>query len=59
MKNMSGLKLPSSLDLGTVLPGHYGESMLPLSSSELAFLTLSFTEKSLSNGFFLLKEGNS
>lgn len=32
IKNNVNLKLPKSLDLGTVLPGHYGESALALSS---------------------------
>jgi hypothetical protein len=33
--------------------------VLPLFSNEPAFLTLSLTQKSVSNGFFLLKEGGS
>ena len=59
MKGNSGLKFPSSLDLGTALPGHYAECVLPLSSTEIAFLTLKLSAKTLSNGFFLVNEGSS
>jgi hypothetical protein len=43
MKNNLKIRLPSSLDLGTVLPGHYGEEILQLLSENAAFLDLSFT----------------
>lgn len=57
MKNKSSLKLPSQLNLGTVLPGQYGEIVLPLKCSSVAFLNLELSKRSISAGYFLLKEG--
>jgi len=57
MKSKSLLKLPSLLNLGAVLPGQYGEIVLPLKSVTVAFLNLELSKKAISSGFFLLKEG--
>ena len=57
MKPKSLLKLPSQLNLGSVLPGQYAEIVLPLRSSMLAFLQLDLSSKAVNSGFFLLKEG--
>ena len=59
MKNASGIKFPNLLNLGTILPGQYGEAILSLSNPEPAFLTLTLTQKTIGNGFFLIKEGSS
>lgn len=52
------LKLPNFLNLGAILPGQYGEAILPLSSSTPLFLSLELTASSVKNGFFLVKEGS-
>lgn len=57
MKSKSLLKLPSQLNLGTILPGQYGEMSLPLKSSSVAFLTLELSKRAISSGYFLLREG--
>jgi hypothetical protein len=57
MKSKSILKLPNQLNLGTILPGQYGEISLPLKSSSVAFLTLELSKRAVSCGFFLLREG--
>lgn len=56
--NDSKLKLPNILNLGTVLPGQYGEAILSLSSQTVLFLSLTLNQNSIKNGFFLLKEGS-
>lgn len=56
MKSKSLLKLPSQLNLGIILPGQYGEAVLPLRSSAVAFLNLTLSQKAVNGGFFLLKE---
>jgi hypothetical protein len=58
MKSKSLLKLPSQLNLGNILPGQYGEIMLPLKSSAIAFIELELSSKAVNSGFFLLKEGS-
>lgn len=55
MNSKSILKLPSQLNLGAILPGQYGEIVLPLRTSDIAFLNLSLTPKAIHAGFFLLK----
>ena len=57
MNSKSILKLPSQLNLGSILPGQYGEIILPLKTSEVAFLNLSLSPKAVSSGFFLIKAG--
>ena len=57
MISKSLLKLPNQLNLGTILPGQYGEIVLPLKSSAVAFLNLSLSSRAIKAGFFLLKEG--
>ena len=57
MSSKSILKLPSQLNLGSILPGQYGELILPLKSSTVTFLNLTLSPKAISSGFFLLKEG--
>jgi hypothetical protein len=57
MKSKSLLKLPSQLNLGIILPGQYGEIMLPMKSSTIAFVELELNSKAINSGFFLLKEG--
>ena len=49
------LKLPNILNLGTVLPGQYGEAILSMSSKNALFLNLELSSKSIKNGFFILK----
>ena len=56
MNSKSILKLPSQLNLGSILPGQYGEIVLPLKSSDVVFLNLSLTPKAIQAGFFLLKQ---
>lgn len=58
MKSKSLLKLPSQLNLGTILPGQYGEMVLPLKSPTVAFLTLELSKRAISAGFFLLRENS-
>lgn len=58
MNKSGGLKLPNLLNLGTILPGQYGESVLTLNFPDAAFLSLNLTPKAIANGFFLLKEGS-
>lgn len=58
MNSKSLLKLPSQLNLGSILPGQYGEIVLPLKTSSVAFLNLTLSSKAVSCGFFLLKEGS-
>ena len=53
------MKLPNILNLGAVLPGQYGEAILPLYSEAPAFMTLELDQRSITSGFFLLKEGSS
>lgn len=57
MKSKFLLKLPSQLNLGTVLPGQYGEIALPLKCSSVAFLNLELSKRSIEMGYFLLREG--
>lgn len=57
MNSKSLLKLPNQLNLGTILPGQYGEIVLPLNTSAVAFLKLGLSVKAVNAGFFLLKEG--
>lgn len=57
MNSKSLLKLPNQLNLGTILPGQYGEIILPLKSSGVAFINLSLSGKAVNSGFFLLREG--
>ena len=45
MNSKSLLKLPNQLNLGTILPGQYGEIILPLKSSGVAFINLSLSGK--------------
>ena len=53
------MKLPNILNLGTVLPGQYGEAVLPLYPEAPAFMTLELDQRSIASGFFVLKEGSS
>lgn len=55
MKSKFLLKLPSQLNLGTVLPGQYGEISLPLKCSSVAFLNLELSKRSIEMGYFLLR----
>lgn len=55
MKSKSLLKLPNQLNLGTILPGQYGEISLPLKSSSVAFLNLELSKRSTNLGYFLLR----
>ena len=57
MNSKSLLKLPNQLNLGAILPGQYGEIVLPLKSPGVAFINLSLSSKSAGSGFFLLREG--
>lgn len=57
MSSKALLKLPSQLNLGAILPGQYGETILPLHSSAVAFINLSLSVRAVNSGFFLLKEG--
>lgn len=57
MKSKFLLKLPNQLNLGTVLPGQYGEIALPLKCSSVAFLNLELSKRSIEMGYFLLREG--
>ncbi len=57
MKSKSLLKLPNQLNLGTILPGQYGQICLPLKSSSVAFLNLELSKRAVSLGYFLLREG--
>ena len=57
MSSKSLLKLPNQLNLGSILPGQYGETILPLRSPAVAFLNLSLSNRSVNSGYFLLKEG--
>ena len=52
------LKLPGQLNLGTILPGQYGEILLPLRAPAVAFLTLELSRRAISSGFFLVREGS-
>ncbi len=58
MLSKSVLKLPNQLNLGTVLPGQYGEAVLPLKSTSVSFLSLELSKRSIASGFFLLREGS-
>lgn len=55
MQPKSILKFPNLLNLGSILPGQYGEAVIPLKSSSVAFLTFEISKNSISNGFFLVK----
>jgi hypothetical protein len=57
MKSKSLLKLPNQLNLGTILPGQYGEISLPLKSSSVAFLNIELSKRATNAGFFMLREG--
>jgi hypothetical protein len=57
MISKSLLKLPNQLNLGAILPGQYGEIVLPLRASEVSFVNLSLSSRAVASGFFLLKEG--
>lgn len=58
MNFKSLLKIPNQLNLGSILPGQYGEIVLPIKSLAVAFIKLSLSAKAVSSGFFLLKEGS-
>lgn len=58
MISKSLLKLPSQLNLGHILPGQYGEIMLPFKTSSIAFIDLQLSSRAINSGFFLLKEGS-
>jgi hypothetical protein len=57
MSSKSLLKLPNQLNLGSILPGQYGEIVLPLRSPTVTFANLTLSSRSVNNGYFLLKEG--
>lgn len=58
MHSKSLLKLPNQLNLGSILPGNYGEIILPLKTSAVAFIKVELSPKAVNAGFFLLKEGS-
>lgn len=55
MNYKSLLKLPNQLNLGSILPGQYGEIILPIRTATVSFLNLSLNKKAGSSGFFLLR----